>query len=217
MVKAHLICYMLYLTMDEDLRRKQISEVVIKIDSQEFIENMFATALKIDDYLAIVEAVQQTGFIADKDFQKKFNAFFRIRQRSNVWYEEYYKLLREQVKAKRPFECILKALYNVNGKIEVSFSSKLIAAVDPTRPIWDSNVLGKLGCAQEWDDVAKKTPAERIERAVQIYNCMDKAYDKFIASEEGRACIGKFDRILPRYKDKLSNVKKVDYILWGTK
>ena len=192
-------------------------DVVIKIDSQEFIENMFAAALKIDDYLAIVEAVQQTGFIADKNFQKKFNAFFRIRQRSNAWYEEYYKLLREQVKAKRPFECILKALYNVNGKIEVSFSSKLIAVVDPTRPIWDSNVLGKLGCAQEWDDVAKKTPAERIERAVQIYNCMDKAYDKFIASEEGRACIGKFDRILPRYKDKLSNVKKVDYILWGTK
>lgn len=192
-------------------------DVVIKIDSQEFIENMFAAALKIDDYLAIVEAVQQTGFIADKNFQKKFNAFFRIRQRSNAWYEEYYKLLREQVKAKRPFECILKALYNVNGKIEVSFSSKLIAVVDPTRPIWDSNVLGKLGCAQEWDDVAKKTPAERIERAVQIYNCMDKAYDKFIASEEGRSCIGKFDRILPRYKDKLSNVKKVDYILWGTK
>ena len=158
-------------------------DVVIKIDSQEFIENMFAAALKIDDYLAIVEAVQQTGFIADKDFKKKFNAFFRMRQR----------------------------------KIEVSFSSKLIAVVDPTRPIWDSNVLGKLGCAQEWDDVAKKTPAERIERAVQIYNCMDKAYDKFIASEEGRACIGKFDRILPRYKDKLSNVKKVDYILWGTK
>lgn len=194
-----------------------MSEVVIKIDSQEFIENMFAAALKINDYLAIVEAVRQTGFIADKDFQKKFNAFFRIRQRSNAWYEEYYKLLREQVKAKRPFECILKALYNVNGKIEVSFSSKLIAAVDPTRPIWDRNVLGKLGCAQEWDDVAKKTPAERIERAARIYNCMDKAYDKFIASEEGKACIGKFDRILPRYKDKLSNVKKVDYILWGTK
>ena len=42
-------------------------DVVIKIDSQEFIENMFAAALKIDDYLAIVEAVQQTGFIADKD------------------------------------------------------------------------------------------------------------------------------------------------------
>ena len=58
MVKAHLICYMLYLAMDEDLRRKQISEVVIKIDSQEFIENMFAAALKIDDYLTIVEAVQ---------------------------------------------------------------------------------------------------------------------------------------------------------------
>ena len=33
-------------------------DVVIKIDSQEFIENMFAVALKIDDYLAIVEAVQ---------------------------------------------------------------------------------------------------------------------------------------------------------------
>ena len=192
-------------------------DVVIKIDSQEFIENMFAAALKIDDYLAIVEAVQQTGFIADKDFQKKFNAFFRIRQRSNAWYEKYYELLREQAKEERPFKCILEALYDVNGKVEVSFSSKLIAAVDPTRPIWDSNVLGKLGCIQEWNDVAKKTPAERIERAVQIYNCMDKAYDKFIASEEGRACIGKFDRILPSYKDKLSNVKKVDYILWGTK
>lgn len=192
-------------------------DVVIKIDSQEFIENMFAAALKIDDYLAIVEAVQQTGFIADKDFQKKFNAFFRIRQRSNAWYEKYYELLQEQVKAERSFECILQALYNVNGKIEVSFSSKLIAAADPTKPIWDSNVLGKLGCVQEWKDVEKKTPEERIQRAVQIYNCMNEAYDKFIASEEGRACIGKFDRILPRYKDKLSNVKKVDYILWGTK
>lgn len=194
-----------------------MSEVEIEIDSQEFIENMFAAALKIDDYLAIVEAVQQTGFIADKDFQKKFNAFFRIRQRSNAWYEKYYELLQEQVKAERSFECILQALYNVNGKIEVSFSSKLIAAADPTKPIWDSNVLGKLGCVQEWKDVEKKTPEERIQRAVQIYNCMNEAYDKFIASEEGRACIGKFDRILPRYKDKLSNVKKVDYILWGTK
>lgn len=194
-----------------------MSEVVIKIDSQEFIENMFAAALKIDDYLDIVEAVQQTSLIAGRDFQKKFNAFFRIRQRSNAWYEKYYELLQEQAKAERSFECILQALYNVNGKIEVSFSSKLIAAADPTKPIWDSNVLGKLGCVQEWKDVEKKTPEERIQRAVQIYNCMNEAYDKFIASEEGRACIGKFDRILPRYKDKLSNVKKVDYILWGTK
>lgn len=194
-----------------------MSEVEIEIDSQEFIENMFAVALKIDDYLDIVEAVQQPSLIAGRDFQREFNAFFRIRQRSNAWYEKYYELLQEQVKAERSFECILQALYNVNGKIEVSFSSKLIAAADPTRPILDSNVLGKLGCVQEWNNVAKKTPAERIERAVQIYNCMDKAYDKFIASEEGRACIGKFDRILPRYKDKLSNVKKVDYILWGTK
>lgn len=29
-------------------------DVVIKIDSQEFIENMFAAALKIDDYLSII-------------------------------------------------------------------------------------------------------------------------------------------------------------------
>lgn len=194
-----------------------MSEVEIEIDSQEFIENMFAVALKIDDYLDIVEAVQQTSLIAGRDFQKKFNAFFRIRQRSNAWYEKYYELLQEQVKAERSFECILQALYNVNGKIEVSFSSKLIAAADPTRPIWDSNVLGKLGCVQEWNNVAKKTPEERIQRAVQIYNCMNEAYDKFIASEEGKSCISKFDGILPRYKDKLSDVKKVDYILWGTK
>ena len=32
-----------------------MSEVEIEIDSQEFIENMFAVALKIDDYLAVMK------------------------------------------------------------------------------------------------------------------------------------------------------------------
>ena len=76
--------------------------------------------------------------------KKTFNGFYRGRQKSAAWYDKYYKLMEEQKSANRSFKDLLLYLEPVGGTIDVSFVSKLMAAVDPSLPIWDKYVLQNL-------------------------------------------------------------------------
>ena len=44
----------------------------------------------INQYLAIMEMFPSIDVSKDRNFQRHFNAFYRIRQRTDKWYTEYY-------------------------------------------------------------------------------------------------------------------------------
>lgn len=179
------------------------------------IESSLETAFNLKTYIYILSAIQQDNFVATPEFRKKFNGFFRVRQRSQDWYDYYYKLMEEQKSANRGFRELLVCLEIVSGTIDVSFVSKMMAAVNPSLPIWDKYVLQNLRLLKRWEKMAVHDKTLRIDEADKIYGEIKSRYEIFISSKEGEACIAAFDSAMPNYKEKLTAVKKIDYLLWS--
>ncbi len=178
------------------------------------IEDSLAAGLGLPTYLQIMDAAGREGFRATAEFRKKYNGFYKVRSRTPEWYDRYYDHLERQRQAPLAFEELLRRMHEVDDSVEASFVSKLIATIDPSRPIWDKYVLSNLGLFDTWQKGAKFPYEKRIELAGKLYNVICEWYREFLASEDGRACIERFDAALPHYKDKLSSVKKIDFFLW---
>lgn len=182
------------------------------LDPNTALSDAIVTAFSIREYVGIINAVKADDFNADPEFRKRFNGYYRVRQRKPAWYDKYYSLMVEQKKYHRSFGEILTEL-SAFGSVEVSFASKMIAAVEPDKPIWDQYVIRNLGLENEWRSFSGKAIGERIERAESIYREMEQWYQDFLRSPKGKRCIKKFDAVLPGYKDVLSDTKKVDFLL----
>ena len=179
------------------------------------IEDSLETAFGLRTYIGILNTIQQDHFVATAEFQKTFNGFYRVRQKSAAWYDKYYKLMEEQKSANRSFKDLLLYLEPVGGTIDVSFVSKLMAAVDPSLPIWDKYVLQNLELLKRWEKMIGKDRMLRIDEACRIYQEIKIWYGTFICSKDGEECIVAFDTAMPSYRDKLTAVKKIDYLLWS--
>ena len=44
----------------------------------------------ITQYLNIMRLFSQTNVARDQDFQRKYNAFYRVKQRREEWYKSYF-------------------------------------------------------------------------------------------------------------------------------
>ena len=91
----------------------------------------------------------------------------------------------------------------------------MLATVDPLLPIWDKYVLQNLGLLKRWEKMTGKDKVVRIDEAERIYEDIKFWYRAFIRSKEGKACIAVFDSAMPHYKEKLTEVKKIDFLLWS--
>lgn len=123
--------------------------------------------------------------------------------------------MERQVNKNASFEDLLWEMLQVNHSIEVSFVSKLMATVDPNLPIWDQYVIRNLGYEKVWKRSTMAPKEQRIKIAVEIYEAIKQWYKNYIHTEKGVSCIQAFDRALPKYADKLTDVKKLDYLLWS--
>lgn len=185
------------------------------LNSKTVLSEALENAFSLKEYTSIIETIRRDDFKATPEFRKKFNGFYTVRQKKSSWYDCYYSLMEKQRIVPQSFEVILRAMYEEGHTIEVSFVSKLIAAVDPNLPIWDQYVIKNLGFMKEWERYRQKSTEERIQKAVEIYNAIINWYSEFLSSENGKLCVERFDETLPEYKEKISDVKKIDYWLWS--
>lgn len=179
---------------------------------ESFIEETLISAYELENYIKIITKISEKKY--NEDFKKEFNGYYRIRQKSKQWYECYYKLLKEQNEKKRSFREVLEILYKIEKKVEASYASKMIASVNPDKAIWDSNVLKNLGFYSEWNNYDLYKGVERIKLAEKIYNDINSIYNDYLASSYGKKIIKEFDEMIPSYKDKITNIKKLDCIIW---
>lgn len=99
----------------------------------------------IEQYLEIMALLPAVDSARDLAFQRKFNAFYRVRQRPREWYRQYF-LLMERLKGSKPdFNNVLDELNLALGRYEPSFSSKLVATLDPEA------CLGHVCIKEYWD------------------------------------------------------------------
>lgn len=146
----------------------------------------------------------------DPAFQKKFNAFYRVR-RSEAWRTEYFKLMAAfRKKNSVTFGEILLRLFQNTGQIEASFGSKMLATSDPDMPIWDSNVLKSLQLQLKGD-----MPELRMSNTVVLYDHICRWYKSFLQTKEAEELLLRFDREFPEFHG-LSDTKKIDFVLWAS-
>ena len=60
-----------------------------------------------------------------------------MRQRSSVFYNDFYNWMELHKNTGVSFSDTLTYFFNKHNRLEISFCSKLIALIDPSKPIWD--------------------------------------------------------------------------------
>lgn len=164
----------------------------------------------LEKYNYIMDRLYKTNTFEDKEFQRKFNAFYRIRQRSPEFYNCYYGLLEDSKAKKVSFEEVIRYIHERLGRIEPSFSSKLVATIDPEKPVWDSFVLKNLGLKPPY-----YSDKDRLNKNILLYDRICDWYENYLQTDEAKKAIELFNK---RYPDiSITNVKKIDLILWQTR
>ena len=150
----------------------------------------------------------------DDVFQRRYKAFYRMNtaRKDSQFYEAYFKLLD---KAKKEgggdILSILRTLKRVSNKNEISFASKLLATIDTKMPVWDSKVRKRIN---EEGEIILKATFKNIEECVEAYTSMKRWYVKFMKSDKAKKMIAEFDAHFPN--EKITQVKKIDFIFWQT-
>ena len=165
------------------------------INATEILQDQLAHSLGLDRYADIMRGDPSTP-----EFQHTFNGFYRVR-RNWDWQRQYYSLFNKAREGQYSFERIITELYQLTGNVEASFSSKLLATIDASKPIWDRFVL-------------RKTKEEKLMNAVALYHRIEMWYADYLNTAEAKQNIKSFDRLLPKYA-WLSATKKIDCLLWS--
>lgn len=197
---------------ENEIEGNQLILNCIEINPREIIEQRIIQSFGLNKYSEIQSMVMNVDVSQNIEFQTKFNAFYKVR-RNIEWRKIYYELFENLKKNNHllSFSYILEYMYEKTGNIEASFSSKMLATLNPNFPIWDKYVLKNLGIKLP-SSKDKKNLNMIIEYYLQICNW----YKKYLELEEGKKCVDTFNQMIPSYK-WISSIKKIDFFLWGTR
>lgn len=166
----------------------------------------------LQKYEKIMELFRSVDVSENEEFKRIFNGFYRVRRRKPDFYKALYNFLESHKNKEITFAEVLKYFYERFGRLEASFSSKVVATINPDMPIWDSEVLKRLKI---------KTPAyhlpptERFHKTVEKYNQIIQWYRDSMNSTKAINMIKTFNKetgIL-----NITPTKKIDFILWQTR
>ncbi|MBR5337762.1 MAG: hypothetical protein IK152_07240 [Lachnospiraceae bacterium] len=176
------------------------------------------------DYQYIMENWQ----VNDKDFQEVYYEFYlkaRWPVLSNATNKKVYFNKLQSVSLEEGFISILDSLYNEmeNHSYEFSLTTKLLHTRDTSMPIYDSKVRDYLSKGEKvnlwWmiPNYVSHAPrgTSEYEKIKHDWEELCKWYISFMDTERCKTWIAWFDDNFPAYV-KISNVKKIDFIIFAT-
>ena len=175
---------------------------------EEIQKNWLINYLGLKDYNYIINELKKVNVSTDIDYQRTFNSFYKIR-RNEDWRKIYYSYFEENKYNKNlTFEDIIKYLYKKTKNVEASFSSKLLATINPKMPIWDQYVIKNMNL-----NLIGKTKDEQIQNAIDLYNKMVDECKNLLEREDVKKCIDKIKTLIDKYD--VEDIKILDFILWS--
>jgi regulator of sigma D len=187
--------------------------IELQISKQDIDVALSKIQVGLDKYMSIMKRLHNVDISKDEEFQRMYNGFYRVRQRKLEFYNCYYKLMEDKKDENIEFEEVLRTIYKSVGRIEPSFSSKLVATLNPNMPVWDKYVLANLGLKQpSYSETTDKAKQKRITKLIDLYEQIIEWYSEVVLSEIGKDMIVKFDQVYSSYE--ITDVKKIDLILW---
>jgi hypothetical protein len=96
----------------------------------------------VEKLLQLNEVRQNPALAADRDYQRKFNGYYRMGRKSAEFYRIFFSMLRALASCAPPpsLADILQKLYDDTGERHLSFASKMRATVIEDTVIFDKNV-----------------------------------------------------------------------------
>ena len=162
----------------------------------------------IQKYIYLRQRLYETNVSLDLEFQKTFNGFFRMRQRSSVFYNDFYNWLELHKNTGVSFSDTLTYFFNKHNRLEISFCSKLVALIDPNKPIWDRIVT-----TEHFGIKAPYTYSKnRLRTAIDKYDEYCSRYNAYMKTHSAQTMINEFDKIYPN--STITDIKKLDFMLW---
>lgn len=161
-------------------------------------------------YCWIQDNLHRAGVDQDKEFQTRFNDFYKVRRNAG-WRACYFTLLEHgKTQPVCSFPMILGALREQTGQIEASFASKLIATLDPSQPVIDKFVLTNFGLS-----LPAQYAKDRESKTATVYQCLCRLYEELLSLPVAQTVRRKFTQAYP-WAD-ISNLKMLDLVLWQTR
>lgn len=161
----------------------------------------------LNKYMWIQKHLYGCDVSQDEEFQRRYNGFYRMRQRNAEFYKVYYEFMEENKDLKPSFAEAVHYLNHRLRRLEASFASKLVATLDTDKPVWDSVILKNIGLKQPCS-----SGSNREQKIVDVYNELEKWYQRYMLSEEGKQITDSFNKQFPDID--ISDVKKIDLVLW---
>jgi len=160
-------------------------------------------------YLALQDAFSTLDVSASREFQRKFNHFYRVR-RNAEWQSHFYRLLQEKKGQQLTFKEALITIREKTGNIEASFASKLVATIDPENPVIDKFVLDNVGLQLPYTYASS-----RAEKIIEIYRQLQKRFKVFLETENGEYLVERFRE--EYLAINITKVKMADLVLWQSR
>ena len=132
----------------------------------------------LEKYLWLQAELRHRNVSADREFQRRFNGFYRVR-RNSEWQRTFFRMLERGKTSGPTLEKTLRTLHATTGRIEASFASKLVATIDTSQPVIDSVVLAHMHL--------RLPPAadlsSRVNGIVRLHGGLARAFSRYL-----RAC-----------------------------
>jgi hypothetical protein len=105
------------------------------------------------------------------------------------------------------FSQALRTLRELTGRIEASFASKLVATLDPNKPVVDKFVLDNFGLRLPY-----YSTDNRESKTIQVYSQLCRKYEGLMACPIAHIICANFAKMYPWAN--ITDLKKVDFVLW---
>lgn len=158
-------------------------------------------------YQKIMNTLKTVDVSNDRDFQRLFNGFYKMRQRKADYYKAYFSYLEENKNSSVKFADVLNHFNTKFNRVEASFTSKLVATIDPSKPIIDKYVLKNLDMKLPFT-----YDRNRISKIIDIYLTVEMKMLELCQSTVGQETIALFDFKFPQ--NTISAIKKLDFVFW---
>ena len=195
------------------------------LDADEILREKLADSLAVKTYFELLECVGAKR-VNTRDFRRKFNRFCMVR-RGEAWQSIYYGLFQE-LTARRRSVTLRDILPELDSRIkaklkqdrlEVSFSSKMLAFLRPTDfPIWDSwvvkNMLEHNGMDLRLS--VKGNVKAREKEALKHFDELTAWFRNALRTKAVQKAVRRFNDYLPEgMGEKVSDMKKFDWLMWA--
>ena len=180
-----------------------------QIDVTEAREALLTVRRRVEQYAWLMNALHTRDISEDRHFRRAWLNHFKLRDKDREFCRFCFRWLEEHKEGRVSFEQALLDLYRRFGVLDPASASKLAATIDPSLPVWDTQILGSLGIRP----LALERSGRRVERTIEAYDKLMAWYVRYLAGKDGRMAVQVFDEVYPG--TGFDPMKKADFTIWS--